>query len=128
MSTIAPVVSALSTSLVAVPALSRVDPAITSAPTAGRNRQVHERLQLGAGSQVTKMIRDPALRARVSAPRTNCVMPLGRHADHDVGLGRVEARHRPRAFFVVVLDAFLGAEDRVAAAGHHRLDEQRDRC
>jgi hypothetical protein len=28
------------------------------------------------GSQVTKMIFEPARRARVSAPSTNCVIPL----------------------------------------------------
>ena len=37
--TIAPVVSMLRTILVAVPAFSRVDPAMTSGPTAGRNRR-----------------------------------------------------------------------------------------
>ena len=72
----APVVSMFSTSLVAVPALSRVDPAITSAPTPGaivRSTNVCSSL---SGSQVTKTVRAPALRARVSAPRTNWVMPL----------------------------------------------------
>jgi hypothetical protein len=41
MRTIAPVVSMFSTSLVAVPALSRVDPAMTSAPTPGANELRH---------------------------------------------------------------------------------------
>jgi hypothetical protein len=76
MSTIAPVVSMLSTSFVAVPAFSLVEPAITSAPTAGEMVMSTNVCSSVAGSQVTKMMRDPALRAPVNAPRTNWVMPL----------------------------------------------------
>ena len=71
-----PVVSMLSTILVAVPALSRVDPAMTSGPTAGAIVRSTKVCSSVRGSQVTKMIFEPARRARVSAPRTNCVMPL----------------------------------------------------
>ncbi len=70
------VVSMLSTIFVAVPALSRVDPAITSGPTAGAMIKSTKVCSSVRGSQVTKMIFEPARRARVSAPRTNCVMPL----------------------------------------------------
>ena len=76
MRIIAPVVSMLSTILVAVPALRRVDPAITSGPTAGAIVRSTKVCSSVRGSQVTKMIFEPARRARVSAPRTNCVMPL----------------------------------------------------
>ena len=76
MRTIAPVVSMLSTSLVAVPAFRRVEPAMTSAPTPGAIVRSTNVCSSVPGSQVTKMMRAPALRARVSAPRTNCVMPL----------------------------------------------------
>ena len=70
------VVSMFRTILVAVPALSRVEPAITSGPTAGAIVRSTKVCSSVRGSQVTKMIFEPALRARVSAPRTNCVMPL----------------------------------------------------
>ena len=81
----------LSTSLVAVPALSRVEPAMTSAPTAGAMVRSTNVCSSVRGSQVTKMMRAPALRARVSAPRTNCVMPLADTPIDDVLLGRVAA-------------------------------------
>ena len=70
------VVSMFSTIFVAVPALRRVDPAITSGPTAGAMVRSTNVCSSVRGSQVTKMIFEPARRARVSAPRTNCVMPL----------------------------------------------------
>ena len=44
-----------------------------------------------AGSQVTKIIRAPARRARVSAPRTNCVMPL---AETPMTMSRLVGRSR----------------------------------
>ncbi len=57
---IAPDVIMFSTSFVAVPAFSRVEPAITSGPTAGaivRSTNVWSSVR---GSQVTKMMRAPA--------------------------------------------------------------------
>ena len=128
MRIIAPVVSMFSTILVAVPALSRVDPAITSGPTAGAIVRSTNVCSSVRGSQVTKMIFDPARRARVSAPRTNCVMPL---ADTPMTTSFFVGRRRliDRApFLVVVLDAFLRAEDRALAAGHDGLDEVRARA
>ena len=83
------VVSMLSTILVAVPALSRVEPAITSGPTAGAIVRSTKVCSSVRGSQVTKMIFEPARRARVSAPRTNWRHAAGRHADDDVLLGRL---------------------------------------
>ena len=128
MRTMAPVVSMFSTILVAVPALRRVEPAITSAPTPGAIVRSTNVCSSVPGSQVTKMIRAPALpRARERAAH-ELRHAAGRDADDDVLLGRPQARDRPRAFLVVVLDAFLRAEDRVAAAGHDRLHERRDRC
>ncbi len=73
---IAAVVSMLRTIFVAVPAFSRVDPAITSGPTAGAIVRSTNVCSSVFGSHVTKRIFAPAFRARVSAPRTNCVMPL----------------------------------------------------
>src|SRR5205809_479248 len=70
------VVSMLRTILVAVPALSRVEPAITSGPTPGAIVRSTKVCSSVRGSHVTKMIFDCARRARVSAPRTNCVIPL----------------------------------------------------
>src|SRR5262249_57729482 len=84
------VVSVLSTSLVAVPALSRVDPASTSGPGAGaittsiqvfvrrRDAPAPEGLPRGrpAALQVTSTVFAPRPRAAVNAPRTNGVTPL----------------------------------------------------
>ncbi len=76
MRTIDAVVSMFRTIFVAVPALRRVEPAITSGPTAGAIVRSTKVCSSVRGSQVTKMIFEPARRARVSAPRTNCVIPL----------------------------------------------------
>ena len=114
-----------STSLVAVPAFRRVDPAITSAPTPGaivRSTNVCSSVPGIAGDE------DDA-RAGLARPRQRAAHelrhPAGRHADDDVLLRRSQAGDRARALFVVVLDAFLGAEDGLAAAGHDRLHERR---
>ena len=72
----AAVVSMFSTIFVAVPAFRRVEPAMTSGPTAGAIVRSTNVWSSVLGSQVTKMILDAAQRARVSAPRTNGVMPL----------------------------------------------------
>jgi len=74
-----------------VPAFRRVEPAITSAPTAGEIVRSTNVCSSVCGSQVTKMIRAPARRARVSAPRTNCVMPL---ADTPITTSRLVGRIR----------------------------------
>ena len=74
--TIATVVSMLSTILVAVPAFSRVEPAMTSGPTAGEMTMSTKVCSSVPGQQVRKTILTPFRRARVSAPRTNCVIPL----------------------------------------------------
>jgi hypothetical protein len=85
------VVSMFSTILVAVPAFNRVDPAITSGPTAGAMVRSTNVCSSVRGSQVTKMIFEPALRALVNAPRTNCVMPL---ADTPMTTSRFVGRKR----------------------------------
>ena len=54
----------------------RVEPAMISAPTPGAMVRSTNVCSSVPGSQVTKIMRDPALRARVSAPRTNRVIPL----------------------------------------------------
>ena len=95
MRTMAMVVSMFSTILVAVPAFSRVEPAMTSAPTPGAIVRSTNVCSSVAGSQVTKMMRAPTLRAPVSAPRTNCVMPLADTpitTSRRVGASRVKAR------------------------------------
>src|SRR5207245_11099269 len=68
------VVSVLSTSLVAVPALSRVEPARTSGPGAGAMTTFA--LTPRARLHVTITVRAPARRAAASPPRTNGVTPL----------------------------------------------------
>jgi hypothetical protein len=70
------VVSMFSTILVAVPAFRRVEPAMISGPTAGAICRSTKFCSSEPGQHVTKMIRARALRARVSAPRTNGVIPL----------------------------------------------------
>ena len=95
----------LRTILVAVPALSRVEPAMTSGPDRRRDRQVDERLQLGPG--IARHEDD--LRAGAPGTRQRAADELRhaarRHADDDVLLGRPQPVDRARAFFVVVLDA-----------------------
>ena len=125
MRTIDAVVSMLRTILVAVPALRRVEPAMTSGPTAGAIVRSTNVCSSVRGSQVTKMIFEPARRARVSAPRTNGVMPLADTPMTTSFLVGLQAVDRARAFFVVVLDAFLGVQERVLAAGHDRLHQIR---
>src|SRR5437660_5252647 len=68
------VVSVLSTSLVAVPALSRVEPARTSGPGVGAMTTFA--LTPRARLHVTITVRAPARRAAASPPRTNGVTPL----------------------------------------------------
>ena len=124
MRIIAAVVSMLSTIFVAVPALSRVEPAMTSGPTAGAIVRSTNVCSSVRGSQVTKMIFAPGLaRARQRAAH-ELRHAAGRHADDDVLLGRPQPADRARAFLVVVLDAFLArAKIGVLAAGHDRLHE-----
>ncbi len=110
-----------STSLVAVPAFSRVDPAMTSAPTPGAIVRSTNVCNSVPGSHVTKMIRVPTLRAIVSAPRTNCVIPL---AETPMTMSFLRGRRRETArapSFVVILDTFFGREDGVATSGHDCL-------
>jgi hypothetical protein len=76
MRTIAMVVSMFSTIFVAVAALRRVDPVSTSGPTPGAMTRSTKFCKSAPGQQVTKMMRSPLLRARVSPPRTNGVRPL----------------------------------------------------
>ncbi len=98
-----------STILVAVPALSRVEPAMTSGPTAGAIVRSTKVWSSVPGKQVTKMIRAPAWRARVRPPRTNGVMPLAdtpTTTSFDVGRRRAIDR---APFLVVVFDAFRAA-------------------
>ena len=69
------VVSVLSTSFVAVPALSRVEPASTSGPTASAMTMPARRAAT-TGLHVTSTVARPARRATRRAPRTNGVTPL----------------------------------------------------
>ena len=66
----------LHTSLVAVPALSRVDPVSTSGPTTGSTQMsATARMASGGSVQAISTVRAPRSRARVSAPRTKGVVP-----------------------------------------------------
>ena len=68
-------VSVLSASLVAVPALSRVEPVSTSGPTA--SAITTRAAEAGtSGLQVTSAVAAPRLRASFKAARTNGVTPL----------------------------------------------------
>ena len=100
-----------STSLVAVPALRRVEPGDHLGADARRNRQIDERLQFGAGVAGHE---DDA-RAGLARPGEGAANELGDaacgNANDDVLLRRPQPRDGPGAFFVVVFDAFLGAED-----------------
>ena len=81
MRIIAAVVSMLSTILVAVPALSRVEPAMTSGPTAGAIVRSTKVCSSVRGSQVTKMIFEPALpraRQRAADELASCRSPTRR--------------------------------------------------
>ena len=73
----APVVSVLSTSLVAVPAFIRVEPVTTSGPT-GTVMQTSQvsRSSRGGSEQETSPVRAPSVCARASAARTKGVVPL----------------------------------------------------
>src|ERR1043166_2753970 len=105
MRIIAAVVSMLRTIFVAVPALSRVEPAITSGPTAGAIVRSTKVCSSVRGSQVTKMILEPARRAGEGAAN-ELGHPARRYADDHVLLGRSQPVDRPHALFVVVLDPF----------------------
>ena len=88
MRIIAPVVSMLSTILVAVPALSRVDPAMTSGPTAGAIVRSTKVCSSVRGSQVTKMIFEPGAPRAGQRAADELRHAARRHADDDVLLGR----------------------------------------
>jgi hypothetical protein len=63
-------------SFVAVPALSRVEPASTSGPTSRRTTRSAMRARPGRRLQVTRIVRAPRRRAPSSAPRTKGVTEL----------------------------------------------------
>src|SRR5438874_2369351 len=118
------VVSVLSTSLVAVPALSRVEPARTSGPGAGAMTTFA--LTPRARLHVTITVRAPARRAAASPPRTSGVTP---RADTPPTTSPARARpHGAGARIRVVLGPLARAEDGGAAAGHDPLHAARRRA
>src|SRR5262249_38931302 len=129
--TMAAVVSMLNTIFVAVPAFKRVDPAITSGPTAGAIVRSTKVCSSVRGSHVTNMIFDPARPAPVSAPRTNCVLPLPdtllppprRLACRAVACGGPRAVHRPLPSPAVPPAPLARLRARAAPARHDRLHE-----
>ena len=73
----APVVIVLSASLVAVPALSRVEPVTTSGPTGIASiTSTVAAISAGGVLQVRNAVRAPSSRERARAARTNGVVPL----------------------------------------------------
>ena len=103
MRIIAAVVSMLSTSLVAVPALRRVEPAMTSGPTAGaivRSTKVCSSVRGIAGDEDDAGAGLPGAGERAAHERRHAA---GRHADDDVVSRRLQPVDLARAFFVVVL-------------------------
>ena len=97
--TIAAVVSMLSTILVAVPAFSRVDPAITSGPTVSTMATSARSFSSDRGSQVMPMMRRFAARAaRDGAPHERRDAARG-NANDDILARRAggrASRARPR--------------------------------
>ena len=78
-----------------------------SGPTAGAMIRSTKFCSSEPGQQVTKMIFAPALRPRVSAPRTNGVIPLADTPTTTSRFVRRSRRDAAAALLVVVLDAFL---------------------
>ena len=74
--TIDPVVSMFSTSFVAVPALSRVEPLMTSGPTTGVIIKSHASANADPSLQARPMANAPIWRAYFSPPITYGVRPL----------------------------------------------------
>ena len=113
----------LRTILVAVPALRRVEPAMISGPTAGRDGEIDERLQLVA--RIAGHEHDPRAGLAGAGQRAadEWRHAAGRHADHHILLRRIEAGDGARAFFVIVFRAFFGADDGLGAAGHDALHQ-----
>jgi len=70
------VVSVFRTSFVAVPALSRVEPASTSGPGVGAITTLAPTPRALAGLHTTTIVATPRRRPAASAPRTNGVTPL----------------------------------------------------
>ena len=118
----AAVVIALSTALVAEPALSRVDPVRTSGPVGDRDHDVGEpRAGRGRGRRSRARCARPSRRAAASAPRTNGVTELTRRS-RSAGR-RVAARAPSRRPSSSRSSApFDGAEHRALAAGHDAAD------
>src|SRR4249919_2100775 len=110
------VVSMFSTILVAVPALRRVEPAMTSGPTAGAMVRSTKVCSSVCGSQVTKTTREPACRPRVSAPRTeDRVLAAGHDGLDEEGIGAEGGRHL-RRFEHAEPPARAGADEHHPAA------------
>ena len=103
----AAVVSVLSASLVAVPALSRVDPARISGPTAERDHDARGSSAAPSGLQVTSTVTAPRRRASREGRAHEGRHAARRHAHHDVAAPR-PAPHLPRPVRGVVLRAFHG--------------------
>src|SRR5215468_4849707 len=115
----AAVVSVLSASFVAVPALSRVEPASTSGPT--RRAITKAAAPRGTpGLHVTSTESAPRRRASASAARTKRVTPLA-------AMPTTTSPARGGACPRVVLRALHGAEDRPSSARHHCLHLPRRR-
>ena len=109
----------LRTILVAVPALSRVEPAMTSGADGRRDHEVDERLQLGArvAGDEDDLRAGPARAVQPAADERRHA--ARRHADDDVFRRRAEPGERARALFVVVLDALARTDEGPVPAGHH---------
>ena len=96
---------------------------MTSGPTAGAIVRSTNVCSSVRGSQVTKMIFEPGAPRPGQRAAHELRHAARRHADDHVLLGRPQPVDDARAFLVVVLDAFLGLQDRVLAAGHDRLHQ-----
>src|SRR5205823_2195087 len=128
----AAVVSVLRTSLVAVPALSRVEPASTSGPGAGAMMTSAGAPRVVVGLHATRTVRAPRRRAAASAAerrddrvhRRRDLAPDARHRQHGPAVlavhqrGDAERREAVEGAARTVL--LLGGEPRVAnSRGRH---------
>src|SRR5262245_42145223 len=138
------VVSVLSTSLVAVPALRRVDPATTSGPGSSATVIVPRGTPSRAarGLHATSTVAAPARRAAASAPRTNGVTALAetpttaspsrtrartaraaRHDRLDQSRRSAEGRRALCSLEHAEPSARAGADEKEAAAMRQRFDD-----
>ncbi len=115
---------ALSTSLVAVPALRRVEPVTTSGPVSGRIVTSAAGSPATACTQVRKTVLAPSSRRARGAPDERRG-PAGRDADNHIVAADLSLIHLGRAGLRGILSAFHRAADGDIPAGDNPQDHLR---